>query len=745
MKAKTVCLLAVLGAMLCSCGKEQREEPVEMGRYTETWVQLPETGENYVGLVQEEDRIRLQGENGSDLFSVDGGENFAEEPAPEAYGKWKNRITGETVSPKGARIFEGREVSEPFQITGYYLLTESGQETELAGINGEDMGAVCYGGGYFYCESGDTYGIYRVDPETGEVGFLLEGYYPYSMAADEKLLYLQCYDRVLLYDLEKGEIGAQQDEVLDHFVRELLSAGTVQQYYPFLYPCGDGVYVLTGDGIYWHTIYGEDVELVVDGAICGLSSPGRELLGMAIVEKAEKPDFFVLYSDGSMARYSYDGSLAAEPEISLRVYSLYEDGNVRRMVGAFRQAHPELYIRYETGMGLEYGATEEDALKNLATELAAGKGPDIIAADEIPVGSYVEKGVFLELTGIRENMAEEEYFLKVIDGIKHNDKLYIIPLSFAVPVVGGNGEKLADVETLEDFADLLEKERIDGRSGSLFGVWNPEDTLRKLAQSSQGAWTKEDGTLDREAVGDFLMQAKRIYDAQMKDQEENAWGVGDSWAAGGSPLDRRFSGLGINSARESARAAAGHEQPYFGGILGSGKEDFPFWCGVVDYVGADYALMPGQQYGVCLAESLLAVNQASGHREEAYLFLEYALSAEGQQAAGLNGIPVNREAYLAGWNDPRGEGNENILYSGTVIDDGDEDYDDMIFLEIDWPEEEDFAKLDGLISRITGVGYCDNRVYHGVVEAGKTFLAGKCSLEEALEDIDGRVKLYLEE
>lgn len=51
MKAKTVCLLALLGVMACGCGKEPPEEPVEMGRYAETWMELPKTGEKYVGLV----------------------------------------------------------------------------------------------------------------------------------------------------------------------------------------------------------------------------------------------------------------------------------------------------------------------------------------------------------------------------------------------------------------------------------------------------------------------------------------------------------------------------------------------------------------------------------------------------------------------------------------------------------------------------------------------------------------------
>ncbi len=744
MRARIVCLLAAVCCMVCGCGEEKREESAKTGRYAETEMELPGGGGNYTGLTQEGDRIRLQGAEGYDLVSVSAGESFAEEVF-ESYGKWKNRTLREIAAPNGARLVIGMEDSEPFGISGYYLVSEDGQETALTGIDPETAGAVCYGGGYFYCEAGEQYQIYRVDPTGGEVRFLLEGYYPYGMAADDRRLYLQCYDRLTLYDLEKGEIAAQQDEILDGFLKEKLSAGTVEQDKNCLYPYGDGTYILTAEGIYWHAVYGDSVELVVDGALYRMGSPGVSLLGMAVVEGTEEPEFLVLYSDGSLVLYRYDASLPAEPEFSLRVYSLYEDGNVRRMVGAFRQAHPELSVRYETGTGLEYGASEEDALKNLATELAAGKGPDIIVADEIPFRSYAEKGVFMELSGIMETMTDDTYFKIVADGMRNNEGLYAIPLSFAIPVIGGSGEKLGDGETLADLADMLERERRDGRSGSLFGVWNPEDMLRKLAQSSQGAWTKEDGTLDKEAVAEFLTWAKRIYDVQMKDQEENAWGMGDRWAAGGSPLDRRFSGQGINSAREAARFSAGHEQPYFGGILGSGKDDFSFFCANVNYMGADYTLMPGQQYGACLAESLLAVNQASGHREEALLFLEYALSAEGQQAAGLNGIPVNREAYLAGWDDPRGEGMENILYSGTMIDDGDEDYDDMVFLEVYWPGEDAFRKLDGFVSRITSVGYCDSRVYHAVVEAGQGFLEGKRTLEEALEDIDTRVKLYLEE
>lgn len=742
MKAKGMFLLAVAGLFVCSCSADMPEESVKTGRYVEEEVELPGAGGDYIGLTQDGDRIRLQGAGEYDLLSASGVESFVVDEASGAYTKWKNRILRGIAAPNGARMFIGMEDSGSFGIAGCYLVTEDGQETALAGIDGETLGAVCYGGGYFYCEAGEQYQIYRVDPADGEIHFLLEGYYPYyGMAAGDKVLYLQCYDRLLLYDLEKGEIAAQQDEILDGFIKEKLLAGTIDQNKTCLYPYGGGTYILTSEGIYWHTVYGDSVELVVDGAVCRMGSPGISLLGMAVLEGKEEPEFLVLYSDGSLVRYRYDASLTEEPEILLRVYSLYEDGNVRRMVGAFRQAHPEIHVRYETGTGLEYGAAEEDALKNLATELAAGKGPDIIVADEIPFHSYVSKGVFMELSDIRDEMEEDAYFLKVIDGMRVEEGLYVIPLSFAIPVIGGNGEELAGVETLVDLADLLEREREGGMSGSIFGVWNPEDMLRKLAQSSQGAWMKEDGSLDKEAVEEFLSQTKRIYDAQMKDQEENAVVMGDSWAVGGSPLDRRFSGEGINSAREAARAAAGLSQPYFGGILGSGNDDFSFLCASVDYMRADYTLMPGQQYGACLAESLLAVNQASGYREEAELFLEYALSAEGQQAAGVNGIPLSREAYLAEWDDPRGEGNENILYSGTLI--GDEE--DQVFLEIYWPDEEAFRKLDGLVSRIAGVGYCDNRVFDAVVEAGQDFLVGNSTLEEALREIDTKVKLYLAE
>lgn len=737
-------LALVCAGLLSACTFGGAQEPVQMGRYVETAVDVPGGRTGYVSLVQEGKIVRLTAHSGHDLVTVDGGETFAEEDVPELRKREYMSLRNLATAPDGAWMYETAQSLEPYTVQGYYLVTGEGEEKELA-IARDGFGKAWYGGGYFYCQAGDAGGIYRIDPAAGDVSLLLEDCYAENVAAGERVLYLLMYDTLRIFDLEKGEIAAKQDEVLEAFVREKTQAGVIDSGSTFLYPWGDGIYLVTGEGLYWHSLYGEDVELVIDGAVCSMGIPEREVFGLAVLETEGEPDFLFLYSDGSLTRCSYDASLTAEPEISLRVYSLYEDGNVRRMAGAFRKAHPELTVRYETGAGMEYGATEEDALKNFATELAAGKGPDIIVADEIPFRSYVEKGVLLDLAPVREGMTEAGYYLNVIDGFRSESGIYVIPLSFAIPVIGGNGAELEGLKGLSDLADLFERKRGEGNEGTLYEFWDADDALRLLSQSCQGAWTGEDGALDREAVEDFLVQAKRIYTAQMEGQEEYRWTNSATWAGGGSPLDRRFTTGGINPARAAVNFAAGHGRLFFGGFIGINEADFPYWCANADYMGADYTLMPGQQYGACLAESLIAVNQASGHREEALQFLEFALSAEGQEAADLNGVPVNREACLAGWKDPRGEGNENLLYSGCYIDNGDADYENDPFLPIYWPEEEEFRKLDGLISGIRGAGYCDSRVYRAVVEAGQDFLKGKSTLEEALTAVEDRVKLYLEE
>lgn len=737
--------VVVTAVMLLCCGCGSSRDAEETGRYVETQVELKGRIVACTGMLQEGDQIRIVEENGRDMLSADGGATFERiNDAPEAYIRQQQNCINSAADPEGRRIYSFDYGDGP----QWRLAAGEGQEVELTALKGK-YGYAYYGGGYFYVNLGSQ--IYQVDPDTGNTRLLLESaVYPLYMAADAKLLYVASADGVLLYDLEKEELRAQQDERLSALVAESVGMRGINSYNlsMLLYPFEEGVYVLTDRGLYRHVLYEEETELLIDAGMCTMGDADKDFWGMGIIGE-EKPTFLICYSDGTLMRYTFDPGLPAQPKDMLYVYSLYEDGNVRQLVSAFRKKYPEISVRYEIGVNGEYGVTAEDAMKNLATELAAGEGPDILLMDDLPYERYVEKGALMELSVIRDAMTQEGYFLKVIDAYDGGDGLYAIPLTFAVPVLCGDGGKIAGAETLSDLADLVEEARREKPEGSVFSPKTPETLLRLLAQSSQGAWLR-DGEMDREAVTEFLTQARRIYEAQAKgglsQQEINSEYRTPGFGVGENVLERQFGPQG--TALVALSNGAWTYDAYWGGFLTQGgatylssgeiAEDFVLFSGEMEFLGEAFVLLPGQKYGCCLAETLLAVNDASKRSEESLLFLEYALSDEFQKTT-LNGTPVNRTAYT--WRKRLNPYPDRYnIGDGIYRQDGNGDN-----FTVYWPRAEEWERLDSLHAQIQGVNRCDRQVYYLVTEMGQSALTGEMSVEEAVDAIEKKVQIYLAE
>lgn len=757
LRLKAAAGILCAAAALCGsgCGKAEGNSGGEsvMGRYVEEAVSYDGEKDTFVSLIREEETMRLLDLYGSDVISRDDGVSFEDAAVTAAGGGGE---TGRILSLAGTA--EGSRICMEYQggAKTWRLVTADGRETELEGLGDQDYPSFYQGGGSFYMSKG--FEIYRIDPESGETRFLTESTsYPLCLASDGEMLYVIHGEGVLLYDLQENQVATRQDEVLSSFFsgkqEEFLNGETSI----LLYPLGEDIYVLTHDGIFLHKLYGESMERIVDGGACAIGDIRRGFAGMAVTEGGKDGAgdgiFTVLYTDGMLMRYVKDYSLPAEPEISLRVYSLYEDGNIRQAVSAFRQKYPELYIRYEVGVDPDHGATKEDALRNLSTELAAGTGPDILVVDDIPFETYVEKGVLAELGFLREEMSEESYFANVTDGFATEQGLYVIPLTFAVPVLAGNAGTLAgagELENLSQLADLLERESggqagtAGGQAESVIGFLSAEEALRLFAQSSMGAWRTQEGTLDREAVTEFLTQVKRIYDIQMKNLPEEIQNMsfsGTEWGSGENTLARRNGSYGLAEALDICIMRFG-EQPFCAGFLSSATEDFPMTVGKLHYMDeeGEYVPLPGQCFGGCLPATLMAMNSGTKHGEESRLFLEYLFSAEFQGAVSLNGTPVNRSVYRQRQQNP-GEGSTAPYATmGYALSDG-----STIMHRVYWPSGADFARLDGLMESVTGVNYCDDRIYEAVMELGQAALTGEAGIEETMDGIEKELELYLAE
>ncbi len=720
-----------------ACGKDNGDiittNESTMGRYVEQ--EIKEAGEDtpkYSQLIMGENGLYIVSKEGADLMSLDQGESFERNyKLPKWAPSYRSTILNVSITPQWDRLVS-QCTEEGFS---QYIALSSGDRLTLAEVPTDSICYSFYGNdGYFYIIK-DTK-VCRIEPQTGESTFLFEiqGIATYG-ASDGDNLYIASYEGIYIYDLKKQELK-NQDKVLNKILTGSLIT-SIDGSNILIYPGEEKgeLYLLTKKGLYRHVLYEKNAELIIDGSICGISDFDNKFTGMVKLKVEEENIFLILYSDGSLKKYTYDPGIASVPENMLRIYGMYVDPYVMQAITAFKGEHPEVYVKFEVGVTGEDGITVNDALKNLSTQIAAGKGPDILLMDYLPYDSYVEKGVLMDLNQLLKD-SEETYFPNIIDAVKEGEHLYMVPATIGIPLLGGAEGEIENLTTLTRLADAVEAKRKEQMEGAIFKFYEVQELLRILSQSSQGAWIREDETLDREAITEYLTQAKRIYDCQM---EGWAW---DGWYRGGggygeSVLIEKYNTLGFYS---TAITAMDYEhQPYYADVLNGNMGYLAFLFANLNFKNNTYIMMPGLEKNVFLPSTLLAINDASNMKEEASTFVTFIMSKRFQEKTELGGFPTNIEAYYAKLQNPE-PGRTCYSYWKIPNADGIEEE-----VKVYWPTSKEFKKLTSMIESVNKASYCDNRIYETVMEIGEKALTGEITVERAVEDIEKKMQLYLAE
>ncbi len=725
---------------ISGCGKSGDREGIikpVMGRYVEEVVDISGQGDQYTELIEEDGQIYLISKDGKDLVSGDEGESYekAENVPTKVFQKqtYGSTIVDVAGTPEGERLITKYSIKNGYR---YYIVSPDNKEIELD-LSTENILMGFYGNdGFFY--TSDTNTVCQIDPKTGESRLLFElPDYTLFGTGNGELLYLVGITGVHIYDLEQ-KVLLEQDDTLNKILRK--NSEAIDGKNPFLlYPGEESkeLYILVKDGLYRHVLYEDSMEQIIDGSLCGIGDINKDFVGMTELKVAEESKFLILYSDGSLMKYVYDKQLPYVPENLMRIFSMYEDMDVRQAVTAYQYMHPEISVKYEVGINWEDGLTVNDVLKNLSTEIAAGKGPDILLMDYLPYESYVEKGVLLDLSQALEQ-TEESYFENIINPFRVGESLYTIPATFSLSLLAGEKSKIENIESLSDLADLLEGAREEKEEGYIFNVESAGDVIRVLSQASQGAWTNKDGTLDKEALSDFLTQAGRIYDSQMAGWENDGMIRGSSSNTPGtvSILKKRFQTDGTYL---SAFEADYFNHPYFADYLNGTMVQFTHYLGYLEAREMGYTAMPGQERESFLPSTQLSVNAATGWQEEALEFVMYMISQSFQGSTYLSGLPVNMEAYYAIQQNPTPE---YAYYAALSVrnQDGGSDV-----IQIQWANEKEFSKLNDLVNNATIASHCDNMIYEAVLESGEKALMGEISIEEAVDTVEKKVLIYLAE
>lgn len=654
---------------------------------------------------------------------------------------------GNDVQTAAAAAIAGQDYEEQDRMMiGLRLIYPDGRTVEAdISAAGEDGGAqhvwIDGSGRIFVGTDGVT--LFEVEPEGTCREFLTFDGAPQLIQFQENLLIADGYeyDTIVIYDMENKtyiEDDALADFIEENYGDRSFNGGSWYDLYFF--PGEDGVLYLAGrNGLYRHVIGGTVMEQVVDGSLCGMGSPAYRLCGMTVSAENE---FLAVYGDAKVVRYVYDAAVPSVPTETIRAYSLQDNSTLRQAIFLYQSANPEVYVEYETGMTDDLSVTGEDAIKKLNTRIMAGEGPDLIILDGLPADSYVEKGMLENLepliarTGMRETL-----FSNIVDAFDTGEGIFYLPTEASIPVIAGRKRDVDGMDSLTGIADGIEKIRRENPEKDILRICSPKGIMKQFAFVCAPAWQAADKTIERGALTEFFTQTKRIYDAQMdglpeekirqyeERQDESMEYYGET------EEDRKYFGYGVNE----LLYIMGYTQ------LIAGSVGYPYAYAELTSVQKEkgheedaFRRMDGQSSRVFVAETLAGISAASENKERAGELLQVLLGADD---IGGSGFPVNRAAF-EDWLFPEDFVSENTAYSGIgMTDEEGHIYDFTIY----WYGSKHADTLREWMSGADTPYVRNEMLEEAVYDAGTRYMRGDMELEEAVEQVEKRMAIYLAE
>ena len=582
--------------------------------------------------------------------------------------------------------------------------------------------------------------VYRVDLATGEI---LKAYpvvddnYITGASIVAGKVYIETSGGLNCYDLETGD-SVPLGEALSNQVANNNSGDRNYMYIDqgglaITSKEGDtsgSLYLADSTGVYRQGEGGTVLELIIDASLTALGMPNTAVSRLF----ALKDDSFFVYAvsdeygGNNLYRYVYSAEAKTTPETEIKVYSLEDNAEIRQALALYQKANPDVMVTLQVGMTGEEGITASDALNTLNTEIMAGKGPDLLVLDGMPIDSYVEKGILADISDVVDKIDAESGILATV---KDNQA---IATRFGVPYVQGEAkyiDAIKDIATLNAAAKAAKEANPDKKSINGYSIDEKMNYLYKVYVNN---FITADGKLDKEALQNFMEQAKEIIEnSQGKKVDES------------SPLeDVNTETVNFGAGIEGDAMTSAIELLFAEAIIGRGRirtqSDLATIVALNGKMDWKHKLLTNDaSEKLIMTNTILGINSKGEHIEEAKKFLNYCLSKEAQMSSQKMGLPVNKEALSETLN----QDFEQVGFMASGIrDDGTEA---TMELTVTKPSNEDIKAFEDSILDITKIGYSDRIVEDIVIEQLVSFVEERVTLDEAVEAIDKKVSLYLAE
>lgn len=476
----------------------------------------------------------------------------------------------------------------------------------------------------------------------------------------------------------------------------------------------NGIQQMKKDGSLW--------EIVVDGTLNSMSMPSLNIHGIFVVD-GDKDSYIIVYEDGEgnkkIMQYQCDESVSAVPENEITIYSLTENSTVRQAISAYQRKNSNVKVNYIVSMEGE-GENKADYIRALNTELLNGNGADILILDGLPVDSYIEKGVLLDLKDFFTKLGEED---KISENIRKDyvsdNRMYSLPSRFFIPIIYGNEQAVnawTDLDSILDFAK--------SKTGKTYmeGL-NNEQLLKIFLTENQSNIFSEDKQLKEEEFKTVLENIKQLtkYILPPTIKELN---YKNSMIGLENELVKLFNssnpymGQGNEAETEVGLEQVGsiHNSMVFLKLVELNK-------GI--YHSANNLYIPSGEIGI---------NKSSKNIEASKEFLKTLFSEEVQGVDVSSGFPVNGKA-LEKWFE-----RENKEFMVSLFSSSGENQ-----LDIEWPNKKARKQLYNVVQSANRRFQKNNDLIDIMVTESIKYLNGESTIEQVTNTIKSKVDTYLAE
>ena len=474
---------------------------------------------------------------------------------------------------------------------------------------------------------------------------------------------------------------------------------------------------------------GSVIEELVNAVKSSFGSPSFVPKALA---GSEDGTFYILAAQSGQAvlcQYDYDASAPVTASNQLKLYSLYDDEDLRQIIALYQKSHPDTDVVLEIGLSGEDGMTEADALRTLNTEILAGSGPDVLRLDGMSLDSYLKKDVFLDLSDL---LSETKTLEQITWCYASGDKVSVIPAAFAIPAIYGPQNLIAQITDLDSLVSAAKQARQENTEAlSLLNALMPRLVIDVAYDSCSPAWQKADGTLAADALEHFIDAMSQLYavDAPLREKYAEILNAmeqqgGDTYKPG------EYTGIGgaPDIIMQGASISMGTLESMDGWAYAlSGDERLE-----------GYTMLPlkAQAQNTFLTRQLYGVLATSKQTEAAKEFVRFVLGEEVQSSALTSGFPVNQAAF----DQQIQQDKVSDMTIATSDDNG-----NMISLAARYPSAVERQQLKTWVDGLSTPALTDRTIRNLVEEQASLCLKGTLSPAQATNQALQSLNLYLSE